>query len=206
MISSARKYYTASGYVRQVPLDGIYAIPIPTCSNCSQVDPAIAAAHVVVCTSESLGSSPLAPPAAFYVTTSPRSRWRPYPPPGQCWNPLRLLEGAAISRVDTQGCRPLPVRGRPPCVTRLKCRCVDDHLVHVLSPNIYRTTSEALESFDYMSKHAYRIMLDKSYIIPGQEALCRKTLALGRDTLQNILELQIIPQLSMAEASWWFED
>ncbi|RWW09593.1 hypothetical protein GW17_00026914 [Ensete ventricosum] len=43
MISSARKYYTASGYVRQVPLDGIYAIPIPTCSNCSQVDPAIAA-------------------------------------------------------------------------------------------------------------------------------------------------------------------
>ncbi|URD94676.1 Glutaredoxin, partial [Musa troglodytarum] len=30
---------------------------------------------------------------------------------------------------------------------------VDDHLVHVLSPNIYRTTSEVLESFDYMSKH-----------------------------------------------------
>ncbi|WOL07282.1 hypothetical protein Cni_G16022 [Canna indica] len=32
-------------------------------------------------------------------------------------------------------------------------RWVDDHLVHVLSPNIYRTTSEALESFDYIAKH-----------------------------------------------------
>ncbi|XP_072958608.1 uncharacterized protein [Typha angustifolia] len=33
------------------------------------------------------------------------------------------------------------------------CRWVDGHLVHVLSPNIYRTTSEALESFDYIAKH-----------------------------------------------------
>lgn len=32
-------------------------------------------------------------------------------------------------------------------------RWVDDHLVHVLSPNIYRTTSEALESFDYITTH-----------------------------------------------------
>ncbi|KAL6995867.1 prostaglandin-E synthase [Sarracenia purpurea var. burkii] len=30
---------------------------------------------------------------------------------------------------------------------------VDSHLVHVLSPNIYRTTSEALESFDYITTH-----------------------------------------------------
>ncbi|XP_062021620.1 uncharacterized protein LOC133738176 [Rosa rugosa] len=30
---------------------------------------------------------------------------------------------------------------------------VDDHLVHVLSPNIYRTPSEALESFDYITSH-----------------------------------------------------
>lgn len=28
---------------------------------------------------------------------------------------------------------------------------VDNHLVHVLSPNIYRSTSEALESFDYIT-------------------------------------------------------
>ncbi|XP_057975537.1 uncharacterized protein LOC131162932 [Malania oleifera] len=28
---------------------------------------------------------------------------------------------------------------------------VDNHLVHVLSPNIYRTTTEALESFDYIT-------------------------------------------------------
>lgn len=30
---------------------------------------------------------------------------------------------------------------------------VDNHLVHVLSPNIYRTPSEALESFDYITSH-----------------------------------------------------
>ncbi|XP_010320437.2 uncharacterized protein [Solanum lycopersicum] len=30
---------------------------------------------------------------------------------------------------------------------------VDDHLVHMLSPNIYRNTSEALESFDYITSH-----------------------------------------------------
>ncbi|KAL9244045.1 hypothetical protein vseg_017860 [Gypsophila vaccaria] len=30
---------------------------------------------------------------------------------------------------------------------------VDGHLVHVLSPNIYRSTSEALESFDYITTH-----------------------------------------------------
>ncbi|XP_057952651.1 uncharacterized protein LOC131146856 isoform X2 [Malania oleifera] len=32
-------------------------------------------------------------------------------------------------------------------------RWVDNHLVHVLSPNIYRNTSEALESFDYITTH-----------------------------------------------------
>ncbi|GAB4839192.1 hypothetical protein Ancab_028718 [Ancistrocladus abbreviatus] len=30
---------------------------------------------------------------------------------------------------------------------------VDNHLVHVLSPNIYRTAGEALESFDYITTH-----------------------------------------------------
>ncbi|XP_024929305.2 uncharacterized protein LOC107418554 [Ziziphus jujuba] len=30
---------------------------------------------------------------------------------------------------------------------------VDNHLVHVLSPNIYRNTSEALESFDYITSN-----------------------------------------------------
>ncbi|KAG0474881.1 hypothetical protein HPP92_014567 [Vanilla planifolia] len=32
-------------------------------------------------------------------------------------------------------------------------RWVDEHLVHVLSPNIYRSTSEALESFEYITTH-----------------------------------------------------
>ncbi|CAA2989554.1 GDSL esterase lipase EXL3-like [Olea europaea subsp. europaea] len=31
---------------------------------------------------------------------------------------------------------------------------VDNHLVHILSPNIYRSTSEALESFEYITSHA----------------------------------------------------
>uniref|UniRef100_A0A1J3D9W9 Prostaglandin E synthase 2 n=1 Tax=Noccaea caerulescens TaxID=107243 RepID=A0A1J3D9W9_NOCCA len=30
---------------------------------------------------------------------------------------------------------------------------VDNHLVHILSPNIYRSSSEALESFDYITTH-----------------------------------------------------
>ncbi|KAF9618420.1 hypothetical protein IFM89_001143 [Coptis chinensis] len=30
---------------------------------------------------------------------------------------------------------------------------VDNHLVHILSPNIYRNPSEALESFDYITSH-----------------------------------------------------
>ncbi|KAJ6687356.1 PROSTAGLANDIN E SYNTHASE 2-RELATED [Salix koriyanagi] len=32
-------------------------------------------------------------------------------------------------------------------------RWVDNHLVHVLSPNIYRNTSEALESFEYITNN-----------------------------------------------------
>ncbi|KAL7589687.1 uncharacterized protein LOC111917703 [Lactuca sativa] len=32
-------------------------------------------------------------------------------------------------------------------------RWVDDHLVHMLSPNIYRNTSEALESFNYITSN-----------------------------------------------------
>ncbi|PSS31238.1 Glutathione S-transferase family protein [Actinidia chinensis var. chinensis] len=30
---------------------------------------------------------------------------------------------------------------------------VDNHFVHILSPNIYRTTFEAIESFDYITTH-----------------------------------------------------
>ncbi|CAA0815736.1 Glutathione S-transferase family protein [Striga hermonthica] len=33
------------------------------------------------------------------------------------------------------------------------CSWVDYHLVHLLSPNIYRNSSEALESFDYITSH-----------------------------------------------------
>lgn len=33
------------------------------------------------------------------------------------------------------------------------CRWVDNHLVHILSPNIYRNPSEALESFEYITSN-----------------------------------------------------
>lgn len=36
---------------------------------------------------------------------------------------------------------------------------VDNHLVHMLSPNIYRTTSEALESFDYITSNGKKFVL-----------------------------------------------
>lgn len=38
---------------------------------------------------------------------------------------------------------------------------VDSHLVHVLSPNIYRTAGEALESFDYITSHGNFSFMEK---------------------------------------------
>lgn len=38
---------------------------------------------------------------------------------------------------------------------------VDDHLVHILSPNIYRTPSEALESFDYITSKGNFSFMEK---------------------------------------------
>ncbi|PNX93817.1 prostaglandin E synthase, partial [Trifolium pratense] len=38
---------------------------------------------------------------------------------------------------------------------------VDNHLVHVLSPNIYRNTSEALESFDYITSNGNFSFMEK---------------------------------------------
>ncbi|CAL5186667.1 unnamed protein product [Lathyrus oleraceus] len=40
-------------------------------------------------------------------------------------------------------------------------RWVDSHLVHVLSPNIYRNTSEALESFDYITSNGNFNFMEK---------------------------------------------
>lgn len=39
---------------------------------------------------------------------------------------------------------------------------VDSHLVHVLSPNIYRTAGEALESFDYITTHGNFSFMEKA--------------------------------------------
>jgi microsomal prostaglandin-E synthase 2 len=38
---------------------------------------------------------------------------------------------------------------------------VDNHLVHVLSPNIYRTAAEAIESFDYITTHGNFSFIEK---------------------------------------------
>jgi len=46
-------------------------------------------------------------------------------------------------------------------------RWVDEHLVHMLSPNIYRTTSEALESFDYISQHGNLIKSQLCSVYPS---------------------------------------
>ncbi|KAH9306602.1 hypothetical protein KI387_011006 [Taxus chinensis] len=40
-------------------------------------------------------------------------------------------------------------------------RWVDEHLVHVLSPNIYRSASEALESFDYITTNGNFTTLER---------------------------------------------
>ncbi|GLJ08963.1 hypothetical protein SUGI_0099350 [Cryptomeria japonica] len=40
-------------------------------------------------------------------------------------------------------------------------RWVDEHLVHVLSPNIYRSVSEALESFDYITTNGNFTTLER---------------------------------------------
>ncbi|KAL8132800.1 uncharacterized protein LOC141712246 [Apium graveolens] len=47
-----------------------------------------------------------------------------------------------------------PVNEVPDNDEEKQWRCwVDNHLVHMLSPNIYRNTSEALESFDYITSN-----------------------------------------------------
>jgi hypothetical protein len=38
--------------------------------------------------------------------------------------------------------------------------------VHMLSPNIYRTTSEALESFDYIAQHGNLIKSQLCSVYP----------------------------------------
>ncbi|XP_076918778.1 uncharacterized protein LOC143579321 [Bidens hawaiensis] len=40
-------------------------------------------------------------------------------------------------------------------------RWVDEHLVHMLSPNIYRNTAEALESFDYIANNGNFSLYEK---------------------------------------------
>ncbi|KAE8676144.1 translocon at the outer membrane of chloroplasts 64-like [Hibiscus syriacus] len=67
----------------------------------------------------------------------------------------QLVDSSAI--IDQLGEKILPGKTKTPVAdqdeeTKWR-RWVDNHLVHVLSPNIYRNTSEALESFDYITSH-----------------------------------------------------
>ncbi|KAK9277829.1 hypothetical protein L1049_027385 [Liquidambar formosana] len=43
-------------------------------------------------------------------------------------------------------------------------RWVDNHLVHILSPNIYRNISEALESFDYITSNGNFSFIEKTSV------------------------------------------
>lgn len=74
--------------------------------------------------------------------------------------PILMVDGkqlndssAIINQLDSQI---HPNKGRLPTDAEEEekwRRWVDEHLVHVLSPNIYRSVSEALESFDYITTH-----------------------------------------------------
>ncbi|XP_039138522.1 prostaglandin E synthase 2 [Dioscorea cayenensis subsp. rotundata] len=63
----------------------------------------------------------------------------------------QLVESSDI--IDNLNCKIYPdYRNADEEETKWR-RWVDDHLVHILSPNIYRTPSEALEAFDYIASH-----------------------------------------------------
>jgi len=74
--------------------------------------------------------------------------------------PILMVDGkqlndssAIIDKLDSQI---HPNKGRLPTNAEEEekwRRWVDEHLVHILSPNIYRSASEALESFDYITTH-----------------------------------------------------
>eukprot|EP00897_Mesotaenium_endlicherianum_P005323 jgi/Mesen1/4819/ME000243S04001 len=47
-------------------------------------------------------------------------------------------------------------------VKLLQSRWVDDHLVHLLSPNIYRTPQEALEAFEYITTNGNFSVMERT--------------------------------------------
>ncbi|KAK3440720.1 hypothetical protein EUGRSUZ_B01000 [Eucalyptus grandis] len=77
--------------------------------------------------------------------------------------PILMVDGEQLVNssdiIDKLGRKILPERSAKPATEdaddeeRKWRRWVDNHLVHVLSPNIYRNTSEALESFDYITSN-----------------------------------------------------
>ncbi|KAJ3697214.1 hypothetical protein LUZ61_000919 [Rhynchospora tenuis] len=80
------------------------------------------------------------------------------------------------------------------------CRWVDDHLVHMLSPNIYRTTSEALESFDYFSKIGNFSFTEKFAVniwVQLQCIWCQKSLRRSTTSLMNGLPCMMLPILGL---------
>ncbi|CDP08899.1 unnamed protein product [Coffea canephora] len=67
----------------------------------------------------------------------------------------QMVDSSAIIDKLFQKTHPnVPVKPSPEADEEKKWReWVDNHLVHMLSPNIYRNTSEALESFEYITSH-----------------------------------------------------
>lgn len=82
--------------------------------------------------------------------------------------PILMVDGkqlndssAIINQLDSQI---HPNKGRLPTDAEEEekwRRWVDEHLVHVLSPNIYRSVSEALESFDYITTNGNFTTLER---------------------------------------------
>ncbi|XP_024964924.1 prostaglandin E synthase 2-like [Cynara cardunculus var. scolymus] len=77
-----------------------------------------------------------------------------------------LVDSSAI--IDQMGNRIIPVKSSSALSNddeeKKWRRWVDDHLVHMLSPNIYRNTSEALESFDYIANNG-NFSLSEKYAV-----------------------------------------
>jgi microsomal prostaglandin-E synthase 2 len=90
--------------------------------------------------------------------------------------PLALIEGEQVNGSGTI-IDVLAARGKLPGArsadpdTDKWCRWVDDHLVHLLPPNIYRSPGEALQAFDYITTTSGDFSLLQQYSIKYAGAL-----------------------------------
>ena len=90
--------------------------------------------------------------------------------------PLALIDGEQVNGsgtiIDALAARGKlrGARGADPDTDKW-CRWVDDHLVHLLPPNIYRSPGEALQAFDYITATSGDFSLVQQYSIKYAGAL-----------------------------------